>query len=473
MKNLCYLLLTKQEMAFRGVLPANTQVGQFQNSQDYQYNTVQKLGYPLPPGASADYGIMSQTNAAVNTADPYLGEMNMNRTQSEFQNLFYSTKFSDDLETAFKNCQKTGIDNLIINQDNSRVVRCGWLYKPPINNNIPVPQFSQGALGITSGPFPYSAAYKTTTDQEASKGSEWFWSLEKAKKRILTDRCQALQHCEDVGSQNFQSCGYCTGIGQGVPVNKYGVPLYPADNRLACSNGYIISDAGSCPKPPAPQPVGPDGRMANGQLPDVCTPVDGKLSRECVLGLITRNGCQAAGSLYQAVQNSTNPNDYIDTLRGSVAFQTYNTKSAKQGTKQLSINLGTASLADLNGQFQQLSIQANNTSIPKNSGMSASSRDMCLKQGSIGDYDPCMEIPDSATPPYDLACLQRNFERVGGQPAGRKYPSIANKFTLYDNMSNYGKVREYWNKILANTKSNDYSVQKGAMLDMYGINTSP
>lgn len=448
-------------MAFRGVLPARTVQGQFMNSQDYKFNTVLPYGLPLPSSSVMDPALLAKTHSAVRTNDPFLQKLHDTKVHSEIQNLFYKTQINDQIDQMAANCIRTDIDTLIANQDRDRSIRCGWLYQPPTNNNIPTPRVSQGYLGMTNGPFKF---IQPSPQPEA----EWIWNLEEAKEKILTARCSALKSCENVGSDNFRQCGFCTGIGQGVPVNSRGQPLYPKKFRSNCSNGRIIMNVNQCPRDPITSPtqeIGLDGLTADGRAPDICTPINGKLSKDCVLKVITDTGCRERGSLYKTVDTSTNLSDYIDTLRSSSAFRLYN----ENNSKKLYMNLGTMTKAQLESEIQNLVIAADQNRGRPETALGAATADLCYESGSINNWDQCQEISDTATPPFDLVCLQNNFRRMGGQPKGRKYPTESTKIQIYDRMAKYGDVRNYWRQLQAMTKSTTYSTQRQAMLDFYGI----
>ncbi|NBR60501.1 MAG: hypothetical protein EBT86_02425 [Actinobacteria bacterium] len=447
-------------MAFRGVLPARTTQGQYQNRQDYNYNTVYPYGLPLPSTSQIDSLFRGQMNSAVKTADPFLKKVYDNKVQNEFDNLFYPTQLNDQISRLASECRNTDLDTLILKQDKNRSIRCGWLYKPASSTNIPTPRLSQGYLGIRDGPFKF-------IQPPPAEDAEWFWNLEEAREKILTARCAAMKNCESVGTDMFKSCGYCTGIGQGVPVNAQGRPLYPKNVRTNCSNGSIITNANQCPRETASQQiVGPDGLTEDGKEPDVCALRNGKFSRDCVMSIITTSGCDEGGSLYKTVEQSTNDNDYIEPLRSTTAFRMYNERSPNK----LYMNVTTSTKASLENEIQGLATMADDPKYGSESGLGAASRDLCLRQGDINAWDPCNEIPISAKPPYDLNCLQRNFRKLGGQPAGNKYPTEKLKVELYDKMPTYGDVQNYWAGIQERSRSNKYSVQNEAMKELYGIN---
>lgn len=441
-------------MALRGILPATTTQGEFFNKQEYKFNTIQPYGLPLPKGTINDPTFMNEAGKAVRTTDPYLGKLRDSRTLTDFQNLFYTSQLSDDIQRQAEFCRKATIDELIASQDKDRSIRCGWLYTPSADPvNVTTPKVSQGYLGIPEGPFRFI--------EPPPPEAQWFWNLEDARKKILTDRCKGLRNCDNTGSDRYKSCGYCTGTAQGVPIDGRGRPLYPSDARLNCSNGRIVSTASQCPR----QVVIPDA--VPGETPkDICSAFDGRLSKECILDVISKSGCANTGALYLAIEKNTNPSDYLDLLRSAQSLKVYNERASQKLNTDI-FRQGQATRNMVVNEIQQLATtQAMN---PGGTGLGLAARDLCTTRGVIDEWDPCSEIADFATPPYDLNCLQTNFRKLGGQPAGRKYPTDETKANLYDKMANYGQVREYWQKLINNTKSTLYSTQRSALVDLYGI----
>jgi hypothetical protein len=57
---------------------------------------------------------------------------------------------------------------------------------------------------------------------------------------------------------------------------------------------------------------------------------------------------------------------------------------------------------------------------------------------------------------------------MGGQPVGSVYPSDTTMLS-YNSMSNWGAVKQYLNQIVSNLSSQDYNVQRNAMIQFLGI----
>jgi hypothetical protein len=111
---------------------------------------------------------------------------------------------------------------------------------------------------------------------------------------------------------------------------------------------------------------------------------------------------------------------------------------------------------------------AGNARLPENTAIGAAARDLCIRAGTINSYDFCSDLTDTSMPPFDITCLQRIFRQMGGQPRGTAYPS---QMTIqnYNNMPNLGAVKQYINSLISSMKSNDYNVQRTAMIQFLGI----
>jgi hypothetical protein len=71
-------------------------------------------------------------------------------------------------------------------------------------------------------------------------------------------------------------------------------------------------------------------------------------------------------------------------------------------------------------EFQRLSTAARTAD--ETTAIGASARDLCVKKGTFDNYDFCTELSDNSRAPFALECLQKEFRRQGGQPAGALYP---------------------------------------------------
>lgn len=351
-------------------------------------------------------------------------------------------------------CATTSIDDLLNTQNPSNTIRCGWIYKKGTSGNNP--QVSQGALGTRTGPVSFVA----------QPNGQWFWNLRDAKKEILKDRCAALTNCANVGSTSFQECAYSTTKGSGIPVNAQGRPLYPSDPLLSAPASSLVTQASKCPPPPAPGTPGYDVQRSR----DVCTlQPDGTLSRDCMLQQVTAAGCKTDGALYRALINEATPTNYLNgalNLTSYKKYQQYSTNplleaSLKQG--QITTDLALAN-------FQKLSQESGQV---KETALNYAARDLCLKQGTMDLFDFCLELADSTPGPFGLDCLQREFRKMGGQPAGSLYPTPSTKSSTYDKLSNWGAVKTFISDLQSKIQSGDEAVQKGALAQFLGIQRKP
>lgn len=331
-----------------------------------------------------------------------------------------------------RTCQVSTLDDLLRTQDPSNRLRCGWVYSPPAAGKS-TPVLSQGALGTVGGPIrpPNKGVYQT-----------WFWNLEDAKKQILIDRCKALKDCKDVGSERFAGCGYCPTLGQGIPIDSAGRALYPDSQLTTCAKDVILT-AGGCP---TALPVASGG--AGG---DICTPIGGRMPYGCLHSIITKNGCDDSGAMALALHDSARSGmKYVDELGKLQSMGIYN-KIAEVPMKLDTFQQGTeASLAAMATEIKGLANIA--TSKPAKSKLGASARDLCIRKGAMSEFDFCSELLDTTTPPFSLDCLQKEFLKAGGQPAGAMYPTDGNKASFYDTFSSWKGVKDYIQGLVAKSK---------------------
>jgi hypothetical protein len=83
-------------------------------------------------------------------------------------------------------------------------------------------------------------------------------------------------------------------------------------------------------------------------------------------------------------------------------------------------------------------------------------------------YDMCQEIPDTAIPPYSIACLQRIFIKMGGTMKGKLYPSERN-INWYNSMAHLGEVKGFLTGLESQMKSKDYETKYNAMINLLGV----
>ena len=367
---------------------------------------------------------------AIQSADPMMGTIQRYAVASP--NDIFRPDVSPGLASLATACSSSTVDELIDMNLPSVGMSCGWAYTPP-NQNSPYPLVSKGAIGNAQGPMAGmgTPAYK-----------KWFFDLQEAKKVALMDKCKAMRACTDADQDVFQgSCGWCTDTNQGVPIDNVGKPLY-TDHRATCSPGSIVTRSASCPAPPSadagPQPV----------LDRTCDPVDGRLSANCVYRQVLSAGCTDGGALAIALNTSPSPNNYMASIENGDAVKLYN----RTANPPLNLDIFRQGQATIGQILQEVRQLAGNTAQPTNSAIGAAARDLCLQRGAVKGYDVCMNLPDGQQPPFDMACLQQLFLKMGGQPAGTAYPSVQN-MPKYNAMGTLGAVKQFWSQLIADMKS--------------------
>lgn len=290
-------------------------------------------------------------------------------------------------------------------------VRCGWIYKKGPKGS-PNPEISEGALGTAKGPLSFLPH---------ATGGQWFWNLIDAQQQIDKTRCDCLTNCRDVGGADFYGkCGFCKSLGKGVPVKPDGSVKYPKDTLMNCSPGNLIREVGSCPPPPAP---GSPAALAATQ--DICSmDANGQVSRNCLLNRLMAGGCSDQGSLSVALQTGAAPDNYARALESVPSFQKYQLFATTPLNSDI-LRQGKGSAQIALAEFQRLA--KDSKTIDETTATGAAARDLCVKSGFFDNYDFCTELADTSRAPFALECLQKEFRRQGGQPAGALYPIDTSK----------------------------------------------
>jgi hypothetical protein len=338
-------------------------------------------------------------------------------------------------------------------QNPNDLVRCGWIYKR--GTNPLQPAVSQGALGTLNGPVSMFPAPQGT----------WYWSLDDAKKAIEIDKCSALTNCRQVGSPQFKGCSFSKTRGIGIPVDEQGNVKYFRDPKASAPPSSLVKSPSGCPAPPA---VG-SAAYEYQRTRDVCMPLpNGQLSRDCMLQQITVAGCKPDGSLYTALQTGASPTNYAASLQNTTAFKKYQEGSRTPLLDNV-IRDGrtTADIALRN--FKNVAAQ---TVRREETALSYAARDLCLKKGTMDQFDFCTELKDGTRGPFLLECLQKEFRRQGGQPAGTLYPSNQNLAT-WSGMGTWGQVKAQIASLAAKTRANNEATQREAMTQFLGIVRQP
>ena len=362
-------------------------------------------------------------------------------------NSIFRPAVSPPLAALAKQCETSSLDQLLASKSNQGI-GCGWVYTPPPAGS-PFPIVSQGEVGTSKAPLDGfgTPSYK-----------QWFFDLQMAKKKVLLDKCKALQGCNDVDDAVYQgSCGYCTDTNQGVPIDSDGRPLYPSEPLGACS--HVVRSKRDCPPPPpGPQPP----------RDTTCDPVNGRLGANCLSRNVVVGGCSNQGTLVAALRGAS-PQDSLSNLATTAAYQRYRSSNPTANLELFRQDGSTVNM--VLQQVGKLATDARNHA--PDSALGASARDLCFQTGALAKYNVCLNLADSTHPSMvDLACLQELFMKMGGQGAGSAYPTMSN-LTMYQTMSSLGAIKQKWSDLLVKTKGRDafvdYAAQRDAMIQMLGI----
>jgi hypothetical protein len=434
---------------------------QGQGSHQEYIDEQNKYFKTLPNVIPAVTSGLSGFDKAIQSADTLQTDQ-YQKNPVEYPNDIFRAIPSPGLAEQAAYCAASGLDALAATKNPKEPVGCGWLYTPPPLHS-PYPVISRGALGKADGPIK---AFDPPSHRQ------WFFDLQAAKRQVLLDKCKALKACTDVDSEVFKgSCGFCKNTNQGVPIDQAGQPLYPSDPRGGCDSEAIVRTGSQCPPPPPPA-AGPPPMVDR-----TCDPVGGRLGAECMRRQVLAAGCKEQGAIAMALANPQ-PRHYLNGLNDYNAMGMY----LKRAEPSLNIELfreGKATIQQVLDEGRRL---VANTQLPESSGLGLAARDLCLRRGAFQAYDTCSELSDASTSPFDLRCLQSLFLKMGGQSAGKKYPSEAN-ISEYNAMGTWGAVKQYiqglYRGMYANTPSGplkeafqgsgSYDTQRQAMMDLLGI----
>jgi hypothetical protein len=364
-----------------------------------------------------------------------------------------SLDINKELVDANQRCLVTPIDELINTENLNARVRCGWIYQR--GNPTDQPKVSQGALGTRNTP----AGFFTNPT------GKWYWNLDDAKRDIMADRCSALTDCKNVGATNYSGCAWSTTRGTGIPVDRNGFALYPRDERLSAPQSSLITNPTQCPPPPPPN--SPQAELARSR--DVCAPMaNGRLSRDCILQQVTAAGCKTDGTLYTQLITAATPGNYASGLSSQLSYKKYQ-QLAKNPLLDTVVRDGTASAQTALSNFKGLAALSSEV---KETALNYAARDLCLTVGVMDTFDFCTELADGSLAPFALECLQKEFSKKGGQPAGNAYPTQFNK-SSWDSLGTWKKVKDKIATLVAGTTSPVENTQREALKQFLGITREP
>jgi hypothetical protein len=303
--------------------------------------------------------------------------------------------------------------------------RCGWRYKPSTGM---YPEISQGALGTAEGPTFGQAG----SPDEVADGTQWFWNLEDAEKKISSAICKNANNCKQLALLGRYSnvCGYCKTTGAIIPVVG-NTAKYP-DNKTAFGLGCLKKDIITASSAPCPATESfTNFRSGNlkeafniregfGSLDDLNNCMETPLTRDCVIKAAQNAGCSSDGALIQSLYNATDSSaSYDSKLKGNSAYNSYN--AYMPFTNGLLNDGSVTSIGVALDDFGRL--MANTQSqTPK---VSLAARDLCIRAGEFDNYDFCMEMRlDAIINSTNISCVQKIWGLFGGTKQGTRMPTL-------------------------------------------------
>lgn len=378
----------------------------------------------------------------------------------------------DSSDAAAAKCRSykdiTGLRQLMKDQANNTHYDpgCGWRYKA---SSGLYPEINQGALGTETGPSLGMAG----SPDEVSGGTQWFWNLEDAEKKITAKICQNASKCKQLSLMGKYAdiCGYCKSTGAIIPIVNGGA-RYRKDSALGCAKKDIVTAAtGGCPAQEGFQSL---GRPVQGNLQDAFTVREGfasldslnncmemPLSRDCVIKVAQNSGCSDEGTLIQALKTNKSGN-YDSELKANQAYQAYTsfspiTNGLLQDGSVASINTALTDFGKIMGNTQS-----------QNQKLALSARDLCVRAGEFDNYDFCSELrADSIINSGNIKCIQRMWLQNGGTAQGTDNP-ILEKW-------NGKKFSDFLNPSITTlmaTGSDDKNINAAAIRNLIGTDSS-
>lgn len=385
--------------------------------------------------------------ASLVSYDPNTRQANTNTIQ--LQNYAVSMDVNQDLIRKSDECKIASLDSLLGSVNQNDTVRCGWVYTKGNPGDQPV--VSVGALGTRQGPLSFLP----------SPPGKWYWSLDDAKQAIEGDKCAALVDCKLVGTQRFKGCAYSKTRGMGVPVTEQGTVKYPRVAALSAPGSSLLFKGDQCPPPPPPG--SPQAEYQRSR--DKCAPLpDGRLSRDCLLDQVKLAGCNDKGALYNALESGANPMNYAAGLQSLSSYKKYQQLASNPLIENIVKN-GKGDVATALGTFMDVAVEAAKSG---EGALNFAAKDLCLKKGTFDTFDFCTELVDQSGAPFALDCLQKEFRRQGGQPAGSSYPTQKN-LQSWNDIRTWKNVKDTIAAMATNAKSTDMPTQIKALKMFYGI----
>jgi len=331
---------------------------------------------------------------------------------------------------------------------------CGWYYK----ENPDLTSFP--AYGNARGPLNPQL-------KDVAIGGKWHFSnLEEAQKKENVKRCLKIRTCQ-LTDLFPGRCAWCNKLGYAIPIDpQSGRSLYPEDDLTNCF-GNLTKDVEKCPPLEKSKLVERDdkGNIVEPEpMPKpVCDPLEGKLSKACLLFLAEGAGILKQSAVYRVINGD--PDGYLQK-------DTYNNRNFKIAWEIMKFRARLPYDAEIMGGGQctrKAALRFFNKLVAQTGyGFNPRTRKAALFLAFGEEYTP--DIPDKESiGPYDVEELAFLFKECGGQPAGLAFPTVEN-INRY-NGTKLGAIMDSFKKTCTDdVYSSDINIQANAVKQCMGTN---
>ena len=324
---------------------------------------------------------------------------------------WYSNVYSAEILKKEKQCAAIERPDDLPDDATKQRMDCAWMFNP------------EGRSGATlcsvAGPI-FSFARK----QYPSNRYKFIWSKGEAIKKERIKQCALTKNCSLLIPGT--GCGFCPELGYAVPVNGDGSSTY---GEAKCPYN-AVTDPAWCARPRAEGGAG----ISGAENTSICNPdSQGRLSKSCLSALARQASCTDAGTMLQALNDSSNPELSSKQVRDIAGvMRSYNFSIPDSLLKDGNIVVDSAlstyvniSKASQNAQIGRVRKAAGNlcTGTPFH---------QC-------DYD------DNSKENFTLSCLQDLYQQAGCQGKGSDFPTATNLPNFYGRT--WGNIRATVNEI--------------------------
>lgn len=395
----------------------------------------------------SDTPILINPGTNLNGINQALGTSDI--TQSRSRDVDYTQYFEEDPLIKLRSKDEQTCRNARHPRNLSRPAGskqgCGWWF---------VPDGPGGALGVSIGTLGTVTGPIDRLVVRSNPTGTWYWNLEDAARMEDIKLCKRITLCEAV----TPDCGWCETRGYAVPIKDDGTVAYVTDDAGSCDSA--VYRGGSCPVPVAP-PATPildnNGNIVGEKTPppptNICSPRNGKLTRECLIALAVARGCGTGGSLYRMIMKASPPTE-ADRVAMDILGKA-NVVTLTPGA----LGNGDISISSALSVYQALG----NAVITGSSKLIRQAATYLAIGG--GEVDLC-DVGEDSIGPFSPDCLGRAFREVGCQASGAGYPYNASGVQGYT----WGSIKRSYRDLATSMNSSDAFVQADAIKNCLGTN---